>query len=302
MDVRLRDLRYFVAVAETLSFTQAAERLHLSQPALSKQIRQLEVSLRTTLFSRDRRHVALTVAGVALLPRAQRLLELWDESLESLTELRSTAATVLTVGAMTAIGRDLYPTVVRQFAAVAPNCRLDLRIREWTDVTAGLLDHSSDAALVWLPLPADRTLAHRVLFTEPRWVAMHTAHRLAHRAAVDFAELLDEPFVALPPQAGPLRDFWLAVDERGNRPPRIALNAHSPDEKLEAIASGLGVSLLAAGSATIYQRPGIVCRPVHGVALARFAVAWRRDDDRPLVHAFADTCGAAASELAGELT
>ena len=79
MDAHLRDLRYFVAVAEELNFTRAAERLHISQPALSKQIRGLETTLRVQLFLRDRRQVSLTAAGEALLNVARSLLDRWDE-------------------------------------------------------------------------------------------------------------------------------------------------------------------------------------------------------------------------------
>lgn len=79
MDVHLRDLRYFAAVAEELSFTRAAERLHLSQPALSKQIRGLERTLRVPLFDRDRRQVRLTAAGEALLDTARQVLAGWDD-------------------------------------------------------------------------------------------------------------------------------------------------------------------------------------------------------------------------------
>src|SRR5258708_31904042 len=79
MDAHLRDLRYFVAVAEELNFTRAAERLHLSQPALSKQIRGLETTLRAQLFRRDRRQVELTAAGTALLAVARSLIRDWDD-------------------------------------------------------------------------------------------------------------------------------------------------------------------------------------------------------------------------------
>jgi DNA-binding transcriptional LysR family regulator len=79
MDAHLRDLRYFVAVAEELNFTRAAERLHLSQPALSKQIRGLETTLRAQLFRRDRRQVELTAAGAALHAVARNLLQDWDD-------------------------------------------------------------------------------------------------------------------------------------------------------------------------------------------------------------------------------
>jgi DNA-binding transcriptional LysR family regulator len=89
MDVHGRDLRYFVAVAEELHFTRAAERLYLSQPALSKQIRMLERQLGAELFERDRHGVALTPVGVALLPHARRVLAAWDEGREAAEQAKS---------------------------------------------------------------------------------------------------------------------------------------------------------------------------------------------------------------------
>jgi DNA-binding transcriptional LysR family regulator len=296
MDVHLRDLRYFVAVAEELSFTRAAERLYVSQPALSKQVRQLERALRATLLRRDSRGVTLTPAGALLLPQARRLLETWDEAARTAAEAEAQDRRVLRIGLQTSIGRDLYPAVSRRFAELQPGWRLSLRACDWTDPSAGLLDQTSDVALAWLPVLAD--LDYRVLLVEPRWVALPGGHRLAGREQVDFGELLDEPFVALPPEAGPMRDFWLATVERGGHPAHIAAEAATPDETFEAVASGLGVHLLAAGNVAIYARPGIACRPVGGLSPCSLAVAWRRGDQRDQVRAFVQ----ASLEAAGPTT
>jgi DNA-binding transcriptional LysR family regulator len=284
MDVHLRHLRYFVAVVEELSFTRAAERLYVSQPVLSKQLRQLERTLRVTLLRRDSRGVTLTPTGALLLPQARRLLEAWDEAARTAAEAEAHDRRVLRVGLQTSIGRGLYPAVSRRFAELQAGWRLSLRVRDWTDPSAGLLDQTTDVALVWLPVPAG--IQHRVLLVEPRWVALPSGHRLAEREQVDFGELLDEPFVALPAEAGPMRDFWLAAVERGGRPARVAVEVATADETFEAVASGQGVHLLAAGNAAIYARPGITCRPVGDLSPCSLAVAWRRGDQRDQVHGF----------------
>jgi DNA-binding transcriptional LysR family regulator len=295
MDVHLRDLRYFVAVAEEASFTHAAERLHVSQPGLSKQLRQLERSLGATLLLRDRRGVSLTAAGAALLPEARRLLGAWDAVAGVVETAGAQERSELRVGLQTGLGRGLYPAVARRFAALQPGWRVALRLRGWSDPSAGLRDHTTDAAFLWLPVPDG--LEARVLLVEPRWVALSAGHRLAARAEIDFAELLDEPFVALPAPAGPLRDFWLAAAERGGRPARVAVEAATPDETFEAVAAGAGIHLLAAGNVPLYTHPDVVCRPVSGLSPCGLAIAWRRGDRRRPVRAFVRACAEVADDV-----
>jgi DNA-binding transcriptional LysR family regulator len=283
MDVHLRNLRYFVAVAEELHFSRAAERLHISQPALSKQIRQLERELRFPLFRRDRRRVELTEAGQGLLPEARRLIADWDAALGDATAKASEEGKVLRVGFQTSVGGGLYQDIAARFAALHPDWRLVLRLHEWSDPTGGLLDESADVALLWLPTGAEETIDVQPLRSERRFVALPAGHRLARRKGLQMADLLDEPFVALPEDAGPLRDYWLALDERGGRPARIGAEAATPDETFEAVATGHGVVLIAEGNTTVYTRPGIVYRPVLDLAPCELAVAWRRGDRRAMV-------------------
>jgi len=151
MDVHVRDLRYFVAVAEELHFTRAAERLFVSQPALSKQIRVLEEQLRVELFVRDRRNVSLTPAGEALLPAARELIAVWDAAQQAVADAAAAAAALLRIGFSTSVGRGLLPRIQQHFARVRPNWRLQLRQVDWDDPTGGLRDGTSDLAIVWLP-------------------------------------------------------------------------------------------------------------------------------------------------------
>ena len=286
MDAHLRDLRYFVAVAEELSFTKAAEeRLFIAQPTLSRQIRLLEASLRAKLFERDHRTVRLTGAGEVLLTRARLLLKAWDETQSAVAEAASAEDMTLRVGFHTRIGRGLIPAVTARMAQLLPGWRLAFRQVSWRDPTAGLASAEVDVAIAWLPVPDTGLLSWQVVATEERWVALPASHRLIERTAVTLDDLSGEAFIALPATAGALRQFWLAAGEL-RVPPRIAAEAETAEETFEAVASGQGVALLAAGNAEIYRRDDVVCRPVTGLTPSQLAVLWRTGDDRKAIQVF----------------
>ena len=291
MDPHVRALRYFVAVAEELSVTRAAERLYVSQPALSKQIRQLEKLLRAELFHLEPRGVRLTVAGEALLPRAPQAIAEWDVALDEVRVAVAEAERMITVGFHTRIGRGLVPGVTARMAEQLPGWRLQFRQIAWDDPTVGLEGGGVDVAVAWLPAPAG--LAVKVVATEDRWVALPAGHRLAARSELRFADIADEPYIALPVSAGPMREFWLAVDQR-DRPPTVAAEATTADETFEAVASGDGIALLAAGNAVIYRRDDVVALPVVDLPPAQLAVLWRRRDRRAAVRVVVDACCACA--------
>ncbi|GAA4228296.1 DNA-binding transcriptional LysR family regulator [Streptosporangium album] len=136
-------------------------------------------------------------------------------------------------------------------------------------------------------LPVPEGLNTHVLVTESRGVALPADHPLAPRAEIPFSALRDEPFIALPTTAGPLRDYWLGRDARAGEPV-VGVTANTPEEVFEAVTSGLGVVLVAEGNATLYNRPGMVYRPVTGLPPGEPAIAWRKGDRRPQVMAFVD--------------
>ncbi|MEV0252400.1 LysR family transcriptional regulator [Nocardia sp. NPDC050712] len=297
MDVHGRDLRYFAAVADQLNFTRAAEGLFISQPALSKQIRMLEKQLGTPLFERDGRSVQLTAAGAALLPHARQVLAAWAGAQAAVEAAKAAQAATLVVGISTSPGRGLLPSVRSRFAAAYPGAKTVLRQVGWGDATAGLADDSADVAFVWLPLARSERYRWIVVAREPRMVALPATHPLAARDTVDFADLLDEPFLALPESAGALRDYWLAPEARGGRPPRIGGEVASAEETYEAVLNGDGVVLLARGNAPLIAHDGVVVREVRGIAPSELALAWRRADNRPLVRGYAEACGLATAGL-----
>ncbi|WP_036500550.1 LysR family transcriptional regulator [Nocardia aobensis] len=293
MDVHGRDLRYFVAVADELNFTRAAEALFISQPALSKQIRALERQIGAPLFDRDSRSVRLTPVGRTLLPHARKLSADWDSARAEVEAAKAGRHATVTIGISTSPGRGLLPAVRSRFATAFPHAKPELRQLGWSDPTAGLADAGADVAFVWLPLAQPDRYDWIVVAREPRMVALPENHPLAAHSVVDFADLLDEPFLALPESAAELRDYWLAVDARGGRAPNIGAVISSTEETYEALLNGDGVVLLAAGNVPLIAHEGVVAREVRGIGPSELALAWRRGESRPLVRGYIDACRSA---------
>ncbi|MEM7284911.1 MAG: LysR family transcriptional regulator [Actinomycetota bacterium] len=296
MDVHLRDLRYFVAVAEELHFTRAAERLFISQPALSRQIAKLESDLRVGLLIRDRRRVELTAAGRVLLDEARSFLVDWDATRRAVSDAAAGAASVLRIGMQTSIGRGIVAALTDGLAARRPGWTVQLKQVSWDDPTAGLNDGTSDVSLCWLPLVDGDRFLHAVVASEPRLLAVAADSRLAGRSSIRFADMVDEPLVALPADAGAVRDFWLVADRRDAEAP-IAGVARTADEAMEAVVSGLGSVLISEGNAAIYRRPGVAFITVEDLAPSTLAVVWRADDHRPVIRDLAHVAGAIADGL-----
>ncbi|MET8396727.1 MULTISPECIES: LysR family transcriptional regulator [Streptomyces] len=291
MDVDTRLLRYFAAVAEEGSLTRAAQRLYVSQPALTKQIRRLESALGTALFTRSRGGMALTEPGRALAARVPGLLAGWETALRETRAAGSRADRVLRVGFLASAANEATQPIIAEFARRRPGWRAEMRQASWSNPSAGLAGSDVDVALVRLPFPGQEALRVVELFSEPRCVVLPEAHPLAGRETIDFRELRDEPFVAAPPETGPWRAYWLAADERDGHPVRVGAVTAQPDDWLTAIANGYGVALAPESASRFYTRPGVVHRPVTGVGPSRVGVAWDPADDAdPVVRDFVRCC------------
>ncbi|MFF7360134.1 LysR substrate-binding domain-containing protein [Streptomyces sp. NPDC008125] len=291
MDIDTRLLRYFATVAEEGHLTRAAERLFISQPALTKQIKQLETQLGVELFTRSRTGMSLTDAGRALTARVPTVLEDWDLALRETRAAAGRATHVLRVGFVASAANESTQKIIGSFAQYRPGWRVEMRQSDWSDPTAGLADGQVDVALLRLPFPGQDTLRVKVLITEPRWVGIPSTHPLAELAEIPFHRLWDEPFVATPAESGWWRDYWLATDERDGRPVKIGAIAKNPDEWLTAIANGYGVSLTPEATARFYQRPGVTYRPVTAVSSSQVGVAWApAGDNDPVIGDFVRAC------------
>ena len=281
MDVHLRDLRYFTAVAEELHFRKAAERLFVSQPVLSRQIARLEQDLKAQLFIRDRRSVQLTSAGEALLHRARHLLEDWDAATKEVAILARKEQSVLVIGLQTGVGRGMLHTLTQALNAI--QWRPELHQVAWNDATAGVEAGNCDAGFAWLGTTINPHCDYVVVAEEPIMLAVNSQHRLAGRRQASFAEVSNEPLVALPESAKELRSFWLAEHARHGSPAPIACEAATADEALENVAAGTGSVFISAGNSVLYAREGVHFLEVPDLPPARLAFLWRAGDTRDVI-------------------
>jgi DNA-binding transcriptional LysR family regulator len=242
MDVDLRKLRYFLAVAELLNFGRAAERLHIAQPALSRQILALEKDLGAALFERDRHRVALTEAGQQLLADTPALLTS-AAALRRRVAVAARGNQLLNVGFRPGI---VVTATVRAFRADQPDAEVELRRIEWDEQEQSLLDGRVDVAYVRPPvLPEGLTLLP--LYQEPRVAVMPADHRLAGKSSVAVSDLAAEQLLPAHGIAAPLR-----TNSR----------VRTVEEKLEHVAAGAGVLFVALSMARYYQREDVVFVPL----------------------------------------
>ena len=272
-EVTLRQLRYFAVLGEELNYRRAAEKLFITQPALSTAIKQLEQQFGVSLLHRNTREVSLTDLGAAWLPQVQQALSGIESAVASLVALAGTRRGVLRLGYLIGTGADLLFRVVKNFAAAYPDVVVEPVEYDFSDPTAGLADGSTEVALIRPPVEL-RDYRTLILDSES-WVAcLPHDHRLADRAEVEIDELLADPIVVAPPSAGLWRDYWMAMDARGNRPATIAGVAATYEAETTMIARGLGISFTTATTARFYDRPGITYVPIVGRPPSYTALAW----------------------------
>jgi DNA-binding transcriptional LysR family regulator len=281
-----RALRYFVAVAEELHFTRAAERMYIAQPALSEQIRRLEGELGVELLRRTTRKVELTAAGEEFLTRARRILAEADEALAEASRAARGETGSLRVATGATAGLELVPRVLRAFREARPQVHLDLRQSEWEDYTGGLRDGSADAAFVWLPFESGG-LSLAVLHEEPRMAALEAGHPLAAERELRVEQIVDEPWPWA--DTDPIaRAFWNCDDFRSGAEARRGPTIRSMEGLLEGVRAGLCVATVPRSQAQVSALPGIAFRPVADLTPATLALGWRPDDETPVVQALVE--------------
>ena len=281
MDLDLRKLRYFVAVADKLHFGRAADELHIAQPALSRQIRALEHDLGTPLLTRDSHGVALTDAGRQLLTDAGPLLAS-ARAVRRRVTVAAGGSQRLMVGFRAGIA---VTPAVRLFAEQHPDVIVDVQRIEWDDQAPMLLDGRIDVGYVRLPID-EAGLRVTPLYTEPRVAVLPAGHRLAGADAVRLADLRDDGFVTYPADRGAaLYEETLRLCHEAGFDPAIVQEASEISTIIGIVAAGLGVAVVP-DSVSAIASSGVAYRPLEPRAeLERWAV-WRDRAPLGVVHAF----------------
>jgi len=279
VDVDLRKLRYFVAVAELLHFGRAAQQLHIAQPVLSRQIRALEDELKVQLFVRNRRATELTRAGEQLLADAQPLLAS-AEALRCRVGRAAREPDTFTVGFVPGL---IVTGPVRALRERHPELTVDVVRTGWDPQVEVVRNGRADVSYARLPID-QRGLSTRRLLSEPRVAVLPIEHRLAGKDRIDIADLADDHLLQDPDAVPEWRDIATELHQPGRRPPLPIY--HSVEEKLEHVAAGHGVAVLPLSTATFYTRPDVCHVSVSDIGPSQVSLVWDSARRNPLIQEF----------------
>lgn len=290
MNIELRQLRYFVAVAEEMHFGRAAARLHMTQPPLSQTIQSLEAVLGTPLFFRTRRSVALTPAGLALLPEARRLL-MQAGSLPDLARRAATGASGrLSLAFVSTADYSVLPPLLREFREHYPQVQIELR-EATTDVQLDDLGQGRiDAGLLISPLPDKLRdeLDYASMLSEPLILAAPQGLRaLRGKKAIALKTVSDMPLIIFPRRIGPaFHDAILACFRDAGLTPHIGQEAIQMQTIVGLVSAGMGIALVPQSVSNL-KRPGVEYRLLSDrTPMIETGLAWRRDNSSPVLQAF----------------
>lgn len=285
--MELRHLRYFVAVAEHGGFTRAARALHLSQSALSRQIRDLERILGVLLLIRSPEGTRPTAAGEAFYERAVRILAAVDEAARE-ARLVARKRTVLKVGVAMPLPADLHLSVLAAFGRAHPEVLMSWQEINLAEYDQPLLDGEVDVAVMWLPVDTERLVVRR-LVQEPRGLAVPRGHPLWDAETVPATEVLELALAPLRQVSPRVSRYWQLWEERSGEPPRVVGDpAATVSQLLMAMQLNQGVHPCPLFTHAVPLSSGLRVLPMTGIADAACAVVRRRDDRRELPRLFCD--------------
>ncbi len=290
--MEFRQLRTLLAIAETRNFTRAAERVHLTQAAVSAQIKTLEAETGVPLFARVNKKVFLTEAGELLVRRAERLLKAHDEALLALKELGDAERGRLRIGtASTMASNEQLPTILAELKRAYPKAQVTVRRATSAEIVAQILQNDLDVGLVSLPVEANDIRAE-VLQRDRLVAIVQPAHPLAHQRSISPLQLAAEPLI-LGEQGGNTRRLIDLFFEKSGVRPQVVMELGSNTSIKRMVEHGLGVSLLPRSSVREEMKAGkLIALPVRGFKdnWELGLVTLKGDHVPPLQRAFKQLC------------
>ncbi|MEO1146786.1 MAG: LysR family transcriptional regulator [Cyanobacteria bacterium J06638_22] len=279
--VELRHLRYFLAVAEELHFGRAAERLHMAQPPLSQQIRQLEAELGFQLFHRTRRQVELTAAGQSFLEDCQAILQRIDRAILRGQQASRGELGQLSIGFVSSATYNVLPQILRQMRSALPEVTLELRElttdQQLTALKAGRLD----VGFVRPPVE-EAGFAELTVWCESLVVALPATHPLAAQTKIELRSLIHEPFILFPrPLAPGLYDQIIGLCQQAAFSPNVVQEAVQMQTTISLVAAEMGVAIVPQSLENL-QRTGVVYRPLaEQIPQVAIALIWPNQGRSP---------------------
>ncbi|MGJ9403466.1 LysR substrate-binding domain-containing protein [Arthrobacter sp. KK5.5] len=281
-----RQLRYFVAVAEERHFGRAASRLHMAQPPLSQQIKQLEEQLGTQLLARTTRKVDLTPAGELLLTRARVLLAEVDQLAHDVRLVGEGASGVIRVGFAGSATYRLMPRIVEAARRGMPGLRLKVQGEMLTPQMEEALEEGRIDVAVLRPPIRSTDIDLKFLEQDSLVVALPEDHALASRGTLDLADLSGEAFISYP-HASAVNSIFVEACRKAGFRPDVVQEARETSTLLSFVASGTGVALVPT-TRRMFALQGIVFRPLRDAPVVDLAVGWKSGNVSPLVRNFLD--------------
>ncbi|BET13544.1 LysR family transcriptional regulator [Pandoraea sputorum] len=286
--MELRQLRYFVVLAETLHFGRAANLLHISQPPLSRQIAMLEEELGVVLFQRTQRSVALTAAGQRFYRDARSVLATLDQARSHARAAEVGDSGMLCAGFMFAVACSVLPVLTRAFAAAFPRIEVKLKESIPTDLAAELRCGKVDVGIMYSS-DASVELCTETIFREPLVAALPAGHRLAARSAISVGELRDDAFIISPREASPFIHNTITDHCRqAGFSPRVRLETNFQQTIVNLVGQRLGVALVHSSMRST-RAENVQFVPLLHAPHIDVALVWSATSSNPCVQRFVQT-------------
>lgn len=277
-----RRLQVFHTVARLLSFTKAAETLHMTQPAVTFQIRQLEEYFNTRLFDRTHNRISLTAAGERVFEYADKIISLYAEMESKVRDLTGDVSGIVIIGASTTIAEYVLPSLLGEFKELHPNINIRLKVSNSVGIVHMVEDNSIDVGIVESPIQ-NKNLVVEVCWHDKLVVICPPNHPLAKKAAIGVEDLQAYPFVCREEGSG-TREFILEYLQRSGMQYgdlNISLEVGNPEAVKSAVEAGLGISIVSQATIVKELKLGtLVSRPLNPQIERPFSIVYQRQKFR----------------------